>query len=267
VNSTWEIRSLDENYQIYLNRILRTTLPETHRSQLQHIQRSPKFVREGGSWTPVPFPGYTVVTPTGKEDHKNAPFYDSLAAYQTKLSARLGQDLFIPVPPSSFHLTLADVIWDSNYTHSAETPGFDERLRHQIAQSFQNCQPFVTNQPIRFQVLGLMVMTRSIALSLAATDEMGYFNILNMRRSIYQNPGLIELGIEQQYYFTPHITLGYFGDLGEIDRGQLDTALEEMNEPWIGTAEQEFWVNEAQVRKFSDMYNYDREPEWPTFQF
>jgi hypothetical protein len=264
---TWEIRSLDENYQIYLNRILRTTLPETHRSQLQHIQRSPKFVREGGGWTPVPFPGYTVVTPTGNEDHKNAPFYNSLATYQTKLSERLGQDLFIPVPPNSFHLTLADVIWDSNYTHSAETPGFDARLRDQIAQSFQNCQPFVMNQPIRFQVLGLMVMTRSIALSLAATDEMGYFNILNMRRSIYQNPGLIELGIEQQYYFTPHITLGYFGDLGGIDRGQLDTALEEMNEPWIGTAEQEFWVNEAQVRKFSDMYNYDRDPDWPTFQF
>jgi hypothetical protein len=258
---------LDENYQIYLNRILRTTLPETHRSQLQHIQRSAKFERDGDKWVPAPFPGYTVVTPTGSEDHKNAPFYESLAGYQTKLADRLGQDLFIPVPPSSFHLTLADVIWDSNYTHAAETPGFEAQLRGQIAQSFQKCQPFSNNQPIRFQVLGLMVMTRAISLALAATDEIGYFNILNVRRAIYQNPGLIELGIEQQYYFTPHITLGYFGELGNVDRGQLDVALEEMNQPWIGAAEQEFWVHQAQVRKFSDMHHYSRESDWPAFQF
>jgi hypothetical protein len=259
---------LDENYQIYLNRILRTTLPETHRSQLQHIQRSHKFERDAsGAWQPVPFPGYTVVTPPDSEDTKNAPFYKTLADYQAKVTERLGKDLFIPIPSSSFHLTLADVIWNGSYTHAAETEGFDAKLRAQIAQSFQKCQPFSINQPIRFQVLGLMVMTRAISLALAATDEVGYFNILNVRRAIYQNPGLIQLGIEQQYYFTPHITLGYFGDLTPLDRNQLNGAIEELNQPWIGAPEQEFWVNEAQVRKFTDMHHYDREADWPTFQF
>jgi len=59
-----------------------------------------------------------------------------------------------------------------------------------------------------------MVMTRSVGVCLAPTDENSYKQILEFRRSIYQNPDLIALGIEQQYHFTAHITLAYFGDTG-----------------------------------------------------
>jgi 2'-5' RNA ligase len=258
---------LDENYQIYLNRILRNTLPETYKAQVQHIQPSPKFQRQGDRWEPVSFPGYTVITPPGQTDAKNAEFYSSMASYTEQITAKLGSDLFIPVAPSSFHLTLADVIWDSAYLHAHKDPEFDGRLQQQIKQSFQQCQAFSIGTPIRFQAIGLMVMTRAVAVALAATDEMGYHNILNLRRSIYQNAGLMQLGVEQQYYFTPHVTLGYFGDLAGVDRDALSHQLDDLNQPWIGTAQQEFWVHQAELRKFSNMTTYDREADWPTFQF
>ncbi|UBF24059.1 DUF1868 domain-containing protein [Kovacikia minuta CCNUW1] len=101
---------MDENYQTYLNRAMRLILPETYQTQVQYVQESPKFRPhpEGGR-EPVPFPGYTIVTPPGNEDSKNATLYENLTDYQQRLGQKLGANLFAPVPPDSFHLTLADL--------------------------------------------------------------------------------------------------------------------------------------------------------------
>lgn len=257
---------MDENYQIYLNRMLRNTLAETYKSQVQHIQSSPKFVRSGASWQASPFAGYTIVTPPGQADGKNAELYQMLASYQQTIHSTLGNDCFIPIPAASFHLTLADLIWDSAYQHAKQDAEFDQKLRQQVGSSFKQCDPFLIGQPIRFQVVGLMVMTRAIAVALAATDEVGYYNILNLRRSIYQNPGLMQIGIEQQYYFTPHITLGYFGDLTTVDREHLSQQIDQLNQRWLGI-EKAFWVHQAELRHFDNMTTYTREPDWPTLTF
>ncbi|NDJ16148.1 DUF1868 domain-containing protein [Myxacorys almedinensis A] len=258
---------MDENYQTYLNRVMRLTLPETHRSQAQHLQESPKFQRSAEGWQATPFPGFAVVTPAGKDDQKNVALYDYLHAYQRQLQQQIGADILALVPPDSFHLTLADLIWDSAYRHACETPGFDQRLRDRVASSFRQCEPMANNAPLRFQVLGLMVMTRAIALCLAPTDEDAYDRVIRLRRAIYQNPDVIELGIEQQYYFTPHITLGYFGELEpNLDKAALVQSLDALNQQWIGSSF-DFWVYTAEVRKFDDMATYFREPDWATFEF
>ena len=261
---------MDENYQTFLNRVMRLTLPDTYKSQVQHIQESPKFrfSAEQG-WKPSEFPGYTVVTPPGWEDSKNLTIYQNLKSYQAQIAKRLGSEMFVPIPPESFHVTIADLIWDSAFRHAMESPGFEERLRDRAASSFRQCQSFSLNQPIRFQVVGLMVMTRAIAACLATTDEAAYNRILALRRSLYQNPDLIEIGIEQQYYFTPHITLGYFGKLdSELDRDSLSQTFDELNSDWLENNQgNEFWVHRAELRKFDNMAVYYREPNWATFQF
>jgi hypothetical protein len=262
-----EAIELDENYQTYLNRVMRLTLPETISSQVQHIQESPKFRHSSQGWQATPFPGYTVVTPTGADDLKNASLYDYLQTYQAQVQQKLGAALLAPVPPESFHLTLADLIWDSAYCHASETPGFDERLRDRVANSFRQCQSMSQATPLRFQVLGLMIMTRAIAVCLAPTDEEAYDRVIHLRRAIYQNPDLIELGIEQQYYFTPHITLGYFGELPpDLDREALARTFDDLNQQWIGSSH-DFWVHTAEIRKFDDMATYYRDPDWATVQF
>ncbi|MER3432192.1 MAG: DUF1868 domain-containing protein [Leptolyngbya sp. ERB_1_1] len=261
---------MDENYQTFLNRVMRLTLPDTYKSQVQHIQESPKFQRshEGG-WLPTPFPGYTVITPPGSEDGKNLGLYESLQRYQNRIVETLGSEMFVPIPPESFHLTIADLIWDGAYLHAAKSPGFDERLRDRVANSFRQCQPISTGQALRFQVVGLMVMARAIAVCLATTDDAGYERILKLRRSVYQNPDLIEIGIEQQYYFTPHITLGYFGKLSsDLDRDHLSQTFDQLHQEWLENyPNNEFWIHQAEFRKFNNMAEYVRRPDWATFQF
>lgn len=262
---------MDENFQTYLNRAMRMTLPETYRSQVQHIQDSPKYQRHAElGLEALPFPGYTIVSPPGLDDSaENQVLFPFLERIQQQLLKRLGPEVFAPVPSASFHLTLADLIWDSAYKHAIDTSDqFEVQLRDRIAQIFQSCDGMQQGTAIQFQVLGLMVMTRAIGVCLAPTDEGSYERILRFRRALYQNRELIGLGIEQQYYFTPHVTLGYFGTTPPIDkRATLAEDIIDLNQEWLDSEPQMFWVSQAELRKFDDMTRYYRESDWPVFQF
>ncbi|MDX2231819.1 MAG: DUF1868 domain-containing protein [Leptolyngbyaceae cyanobacterium bins.349] len=261
---------MDENFQTYLNRAMRMTLPETHRTQVQHIQESPKYeLGSAGELQAMPFPGYTIITPPGNEDDaENHPLFAALAQTQKQLVEQLGANLFASVPASSLHVTLADLIWNGAYRHAIAEPAFESQLQDRMRSIFQECSPIHEGKSIPFQVLGLMVMTRAIAVCLAPTDEHSYDRILKFRRALYQNQALIGLGIEQQYYFTPHITLGYFGTAPtDEQRLQMGELLIELNQQWLDQAPQHYYVTRAELRKFDDMTRYYRDSDWAVFQF
>ena len=260
---------MDENYQTYLNRAMRLTLPETYQSQVQHLQESAKFLPDSTGRQPAPFPGFSIITPPASEDRVNQTLYSTLADYQQKIVQALGENLFVPVPPESFHLTLADLIWDSNYRLASEAnANFDAQLQAQIAEIFQQSQALTEQQGIQLQILGLMLMPRAIAVCVVPTEEQGYDRLLKFRRAIYQNRDLIGLGVEQQYYFTPHITLGYFGDVPtEADFAQLSHQFENLNQQWLNKDPQTFWVHQAELRKFDNMTHFYRQADWAALQF
>jgi hypothetical protein len=113
-----------------------------------------------------------------------------------------------------------------------------------------------------------MIRPRAIAVCLAPQDENSYQRTLQLRRSIYQNPSLIGLGIEQQYHFTAHITLGYFGDISpQLDRDRLSNTLSELNQQALAEEVSAMGIRRAQLRKFDDMMRYYREPDWPVLDF
>jgi hypothetical protein len=260
---------LDDTLQTYLNRVARMTLKDAYQSGLQHIQVSPKFqATEGGARKPVSFPGYTVITPPMREDVENQEFYKNIESCQQQLLEMLAPGLMVPVPADSFHVTLADLIWDGSYRDaSAENPDYDEQLRSAIAQSFQQCQSLAGGPPIRWQALGVMLRTRAIGICLAPKNEQSYEQIVQLRRAIYQNQQLMGLGIEQQYHFTGHITLGYFGEIpSSLDREHLSSVLADFNDKWLDSP-QEIVIQKAEIRKFDDMTRYYREADWPVFQF
>lgn len=262
---------MDDNYQTYLNRVARLTLPEAYRFQVQHIQESSKFQPDSGHRQAAPFPGYTLITPPGSEDTPNSAFYAKLQAYQQELlQLPVNSDLIIPVPPASFHLTLADLIWDSAYLHASEkNPKFAEDLQNCLAELFQQYQESMTNKshPIQWQMLGLILMPRAVAVCLVPQDERCYEEIIQFRRRIYQNPKLIALGIEQHYHFTAHITLGYFGEvLPDFDRINFSNLLSQLNQQWLLSLP-EFLIHRVELRKFDDMTYYYRQPDWPSLDF
>jgi hypothetical protein len=263
---------LDDNYQTYLNRVARLTLPEAYRSQVQHIQESYKFQPvSGGSRQAAPFPGYTLITPSAAEDLENSGFYKQLEAYQQELlQIPINHDLIVPVPAASFHVTVADLIWDSAYRDACEqNPDFDQNLRSCVAEILQQYQESLTpgNEPISWQMLGLMIMPRAVAVCLVPKDERCYEQIIKFRRTVYQSPKLIGLGIEQHYHLTAHVTLGYFGEISaDLDRTKLSDTLSQLNQSWLLNAP-EFVISRVELRKFDDMTRYYRQPDWPSLNF
>ena len=263
---------MDDNYQTYLNRVARMTLPEVHTSQIQHLKKSPKFAVNPEEGTKaVSFPGYTLITPPlSEEDSINSIFYSKLQVYQQELlQLPMGSDFIIPLPPDSFHMTLADLIWDGAYRDAIEkNPDFEAQLKSCFADIFQQYQNTATsNNPPKWQMLGLMVMPRAIAVCLVPLDRNSYEQIINLRRAIYQNPKLIALGIEQQYHFTAHITLGYFGEISpDLDRVNFATMLSELNQKWTQNLPT-LTLHRAELRSFDDMTGYYRKPDSPVLVF
>lgn len=257
---------MDDTYQIYVNRVARMTLLEAYQAQAQHIQSSPKFQQQpDGTFEPVSFPGYSIITPPWVEDAENSGFYERLQEFQQQILAQSPPGLVIPLPPDSFHMTLADLIWDSAYRHAIENPDFEGSLRDRIAQSFQQVQ--ASGDPIYWQVLGLMVMPRAIGVCLAPKDEGSYDRVSQLRRAVYQNLDLMALGIEQQYHFTAHITLGYFGDVSGVDRATISQTLGNLTQGWIDSSPEALLIDRAELRKFDDMTCYYRQPDFPILEF
>lgn len=256
---------MDDNYQAYLDRIASLTTPSAHASKLQHVVESPKFVpTPDGTRKPAPFVGFSIITPPGSQDATNAEFYRAMAAAQAKICDRLSPNFFAPVPPESFHFTLADLIWASAYEDAAMNPQFDARLRDCIGEIFQAAQPSLNsaNSP-RWKASGLVVMPRAIAMTLIPADEAAYDRLLRLRRALYQNPQLMGLGVEQQYYLTAHVTLGYFGQApADLDREAVAKFLADCSDEAIAAAPP-FVLQRAEFRKFEDMTRYERQPNFP----
>ena len=262
---------MDDNYQVYVNRVVRATLPETFQSQVQHIQPSPKFEQQSdGTVKPSAFPGYTVITPPWADDHQNTAVYTHLQQYQQQILDKLEQNLLIPVPAESFHFTLADLIWANAFDHANEDPTFERRLNDCVAESFLKSEAYVQGEkPIYWQIIGLFLRTRSLGVCLVPREQDSYDRVIQLRRTLYQNSDLIGLGVEQQYNFTAHITLGYFSEATtSADGDRLSQALIELNNQWLESDEMhDVGLYRAELRKFDDMTRYYREPDWATLEF
>ena len=257
---------MDESYQEYINRVARLTLPTACSVQLQTIQNSPKFV----AGKPVSFPGYSIITPPTAEDPDNQEFYQQIEIIQQQLSQQLEPNFFIPLPAKSFHFTLADLIWDESYRQAvALNNSFEPALHQEIAASFQQYQESVSNeQPLTWQLWGVMTRPRAIMACLVPKDQASYESVIQLRRFLYQNAGLIGLGIEQQYDLTAHITLGYFDQIPpNLNRDRLCIILSQINDRLLESELPVFTIKEAQLRKFEDMISYNREADWATVTF
>lgn len=263
---------MDDTYQIYVNRVARMTLPEAHKSQAQHIQASPKFQKQAdGTVEPVSFPGYSVITPPWAEETRNQAFYERLQAFQQQVLKQLQPDLLNPVPANSFHMTLADLIWNDAYRHAHDAdPEFDAKLRDRISESFDKCQHLVQSEKlICWQAIGLFVRTRAVGVCLVPRNEDSYNRVVQLRRAIYQNSALMALGVEQQYHFTAHVTLGYFTDaVSDVDREPVGQTLIDLNQQWLDIEEpQDLQIHRAELRKFEDMTQYHRTDDFPVLEF
>ncbi len=262
---------MDEAYQSYVEQVARLTQPTVYPTQLKNIQESPKFQwDEQGKVKPRSFPGYSVITPPYQDDTTNSEFYEHLAETQQRLLNKLPEDWLLPVPARSFHVTLADLIWGDAFERIIEqNPQFESQLKYQIATSFEDFQNHnFTCKPLQWQLLGFIIRPRAIIVALLPKDETSYQQVIQLRRCIYQNQGLLSLGLEQHYYFLAHVTLGYFArEIQESEQDEVCNILTTINDQWLEADPKILTIERAELRRFSDMTSFIREPDFPVVTF
>ncbi|MEM1367484.1 MAG: DUF1868 domain-containing protein [Cyanobacteria bacterium P01_H01_bin.15] len=252
---------MDELYQDHLNRVTRLTLPESYRNVFPSLQASAKF-RNGN---PAPFPGYSVITPPG--DPVNAKFMSALTAFQAELTQAFPES-WVMLPSSSFHITVADLIWAEDYEATvSDNPAFETQLQAAIANVFDEQANRSSNAPVIWQSLGILLRPRAIAVNLVPENSENYERVMTLRRAIYQNAHVVDLGIEQQYPYTAHLTLGYLQQPPVPDkRESLVKLLSRLCDRCLGDLPT-FQMNEVQLQKFDNMTHFYRAETWPYLKF
>ena len=252
---------MDISYQNYVNKVVPMALTANYKQQLQFIQSSPKF-KDGQAQE---FPGYTIITPLAKEDQFNQEINKSLQELQDQFKQLLDTDFFVTVPPETFHITVADLIWDKTYIDAVkENQDFDNLLIKELDRVFAESEKELANvNSLDLEVLGISIFPRAIAACFIPTEE-SYKILVKLRQLIYQNEHIIKLGIEQQYDFVGHVTLGYFGEISEdLDDEKLAKTITSLNNNWIKNDLPMFHIKQWELRKFNDMLTYIYQPQWP----
>jgi hypothetical protein len=256
---------MDDSYQAYRERLSTMVQLDSYHSTLQYLRKSPKFARTSdGVVRAVSFPGYTLISPTSEDDVVNKDAYAAIQAASDALAAQLPEGLFIGLPPASYHMTVADLIWDSAYRDQSLDPSYDQKLRDRLTALFSEITPQVIGPTcVSWKVLGFVVMPRAIGVCLIPSDEASYRRTVRVRRSIYQDSAMMGLGIDQQYHFTAHVTLGYFGDIpSDLNRAAIAQSLVTVNQQFVKNTVT-LSLDRAELRRFEDMTRYTCEPEWP----
>jgi len=260
---------MDDSYQAYLERLSKMVQLDSYHSTLQYLRKSPKFARMAdGTDRAVSFPGYTLISPTSEDDPTNAAAYATIETAYKDLVANLPANLVIGLPLASYHMTIADLIWDSAYRDLSRDPDYDTKLRDRLEMLFSEVEPQVIGpKPVLWQVLGFVAMPRAIAVVLIPVDDVSYRRTVRVRRSIYQDSQMVGLGIDQQYHFTAHVTLGYFGEIpADLDRLSIAASLQAAN-VHFEREKVTLSLDRAELRRFEDMMAYTREAAWPVLSW
>jgi hypothetical protein len=260
---------MDDFYQAYFERLGAMVQPRNYAFTLQYLQKSPKFSQTpDGKTIAAPFPGYTFMSRPQAEDPANGAAYTQLQSLYQQMAAAFPSDMLVALPLASYHMTIADLIWDSAYRDRCRHASYDDQLRHRLADVFAQVESQVMGPaPVTWQVLGCMIMPRAIGVCLVPRCEASYSRTLEVRRAVYQDAGLMGLGIDQQYHFTAHVTLAYVADVpSSLDREAIAHHLQTLNTTLAQTPIA-LDLDRAELRHFTDMTTYTRTADWPVLHW
>ncbi|MCD6289539.1 MAG: DUF1868 domain-containing protein [Anaerolineae bacterium] len=258
----------DRSYREYQDVIAQMASDEGVRRASEGVRNSDRFRwdAEKRHWLATPCPGCTVITPPFLEETANVTTYARLGDIQQALVQGAGATVLAPVPVSSFHLTVADLVWGDTYLRQEDSPGYEGRLAAAVADVFQQNER-LAGKSISVLLRGVTAFVSGIVAIVDFPDEVDYVRLCALRAAIYEDKRLQALGVYPTGPFTGHITLAYVSGLeGREDRERLADTLIALNREYF---EQPipFSLARAEFRRFADMAAYPRDPGWPVFHF
>lgn len=201
---------------------------------------------------PIAYPGLTILASPFLIDEKNT---GRLKHIQNSLQNNvLG---FAPVAPSSFHMTIADLICGDNYVQLSKLPGNDDYFKRVVKELLKNASLRSKGDPVQACIVGIGSFPGVVIALVDFKTEDDYRKIIDLRNQIYKDQLRIDFGVKRKFPFQGHITLGY---LETAPPKGLDNALsfirskEDFND-W------EFEINKVGLYSFRNISEYRLESD------
>ena len=229
-----------------------------------------RFRKINNIWSPISYMGLTIITPPMEDENNdgNRRTYEKLVQIQQDIIDKLGNEKLAPVPPASFHMTLADLVSGDNYdthVHPHERKFIDELSRVFGYLSLED-------KKIDMEIAGLSMFDMGVVIAvLKALESDGFDRWRFFRDAIYSDPELKNTykvsGFEP---YTGHITMFYVEDvLFRYERDRLGDILNIINEniKEEGDVDFKLSVEKGEVRYFENMGSFKRKPNYPVYNF
>lgn len=185
-------------------------------------------------WSPVPYIGFAFVA-MANERNNAVKLTNELHDIQRILLSKLDRtDTYCPLPPESFHQTIANTFSDDRYERHLKYPGLVEKFPHMTIAALDSYPIEHRKGTIHLRLLGLSLFRTAIGVLADFESEEEYDYILSIREYLYGNCELRTIGLRKTRPFIGHITLAYIEkSLDEHGKTNLVSSLNEVNKYFV----------------------------------
>ena len=233
-----------------------------------HFQFGKKFRLVNGKWETLPYRGFAFVSMV-RDNNGNDSLLDELCSYQQQLLIGALRDQIYPLPPDSFHQTIANLLSGSRYASHIDAPGLSTSYPRVVEQALREIVPLSHPKPLVIQIIGLGIFGSAFGVLGVIPNEMDYNKIVHLRNALYHAPQMNLIGIQRTRPFIGHITLGYFGeDIVKNDLSQklLIERCISLNQT-IKKQGRRFTLHTAQLSRYEDLSRFEHPSNYPEWIF
>ncbi|MDR3590651.1 MAG: hypothetical protein P4N41_13445 [Negativicutes bacterium] len=249
-----------QDYQEYAAKILEE---EAIREIASQVRPLGKFRKNGtGSWEPVPYAGYTIVTPTAPDDGANAGTYQVLDEVREALLRELDFAGVVMAPYTALHMTVARLVSGDVFVKKV-LKAREECLLIVLRRLFLK---IARPGPLQYEIKGLSLFPQGVVAAMVSpVGPADYLGLQELRDRLYTDTVLKELGVDRSRGFKGHVSLCYIEEmLDENRKKELSDLIAAMNRRFF-SAPLPFAITRAEVRKFEDFSRFYRQDNWPAF--
>ena len=254
-------------YAVYQER----QLAETQIAQLLHrsgnIHYGHKFEFHQGQWQAESYPGYAILAMLDQHPG-HAALIEKLQDWQEAIiaSTALAHKLY-PLPPASFHQTIANLLSAEKYFQHIVEAGLVEAFPTIVAKAMAEISPATEQEPIAMRLLGLSLFGSALGVLGVFEKEQDFQRILDFRQQFYHHPDLQAIGIRRTRPFIGHITLLYFGaDIQAVDGEKIAHVCAKINAQ-LQANPLYFNIQHAHLMRYPHLAEFNHWPHFPNHSF
>lgn len=221
---------------------------------------------QDGRWAPLPYPGYALQAMLGFSSNREALCLDLQELQQrvTRLVERPGA--LYPLPPASFHQTVANTFSGERRQHCLLDTGLDESFPALIGGHLSDWKATEKESPVVMRLIGIGLFRTALGLLGIFEDPTHFRRVTAFRDRVYGDRELSAIGLKRTRPFIGHVTLAYLEDhLDGREKLSLVEGIDLINQS-LRQRRLYFEMPKAELRRYDNLSDFQAVSGYPSFK-